>query len=108
MVIPLRKLISVAHKSPHIKNKHSTLVFRGGSLISSGYNHGEIHSEVNALSKLWPSKRVNTTIVNIMIKTKSGNFGNSRPCEECLFFLRDQGVSKIVYFDSKVFIEERI
>src|SRR5574338_313039 len=92
MTIPMSKLIRVASKSPHHKNKHSTLVFRGGSLISSGYNHGTIHSEVNAISKLWPSKRVGTSIVNVMIKTRSGNFGNSRPCNECMDFLKQNGV----------------
>jgi len=108
MVIPLTKLIKTANKSPHIKNKHATLVFRGGSLISFGYNHGTIHSEVNALAKIWPNKRVGTSIVNIMIKTRSGNFGNSRPCNKCMKILRQDGIIKITYSIGKTFVEERI
>ncbi len=108
MTVPFSKLLTVAKKSPHYKNQHSTLVFRGGSLISSGYNHDDIHSEVVALGKLWPSKRKNTTVVNLMIKTKSRNFGNSKPCSECDSFLKQNGVSKVVWFDGIEFREERI
>lgn len=108
MTIPLTKLIRVAKTSPHHKNKHSTLVFRGGSLISSGFNHGKVHSEVSALNRIWPNKRRGLTIVNLMIKTKSGNFGNSRPCEECMPFLKQNGITKVIYFDKNEFREERI
>lgn len=108
MTIPFNKLLSVAKQSPHYKNRHSTLVFRGGSLISSGFNHDGIHSEVNALNDLWPSKRKNTTIVNLMIKTRSGNFGVSRPCIACLNYLTINQVKKIIWFDGLAFQEERL
>jgi hypothetical protein len=104
----MTKLISVAKKSPHPKNKHSTLVFRGGSLLNTGYNHDGIHSEVNALDDLWPSKRKGVTVVNLMIQTRSGNFGVSRPCQSCMIYLIKNGIKKIIWFDGLEFREERL
>lgn len=77
-------------------------------MVASGYNHDDIHSEVVALNQLWPSKRRGTTIVNLMIKTRSRNFGNSRPCESCIPFLVSNGVKKVVFFDGTTFQEERL
>ncbi len=108
MTIPKKLLIKIANKSPHYKNKHSTLVFKGGSLISTGYNHDGIHSEVNALDDLWGSKRAGTTIVNIMIQTRSGNFGVSRPCIKCLEYLKRNKVRKVIWYNGLEFQEEKL
>ena len=108
MTIPFTKLVSTANKSPHPKNKHSTLVFRGGSLVGTGYNHDGIHSEINALKDLWPSKRKGTIVVNLMIQTRSGNFGVSRPCMRCLSYLISNKVKKVIWFDGIEFQEERL
>lgn len=108
MTIPLTKLIRVARNSPHPSNQHSTLVFRGGALISSGYNHDGIHSEVVALNSVWPNRLRNITIVNLMIRTKTGSFGNSRPCKNCWEYLVTNKIRKVVFFNGTKFVEELI
>lgn len=85
----------IASRSTHPMHKHATIVLKGGAVLATGYNHEGRHSEVVALSKLWPSKRRGTTIINLRIKP-SGEIGNSSPCPECLAFLRKNGVRKIL------------
>lgn len=104
----ISQLKRVASKSPHPKNQHATLVFKGGALVAQGFNHDGIHAEVVALRKLWPSKRRGTVVVNYMIRTRSGVPGNSRACEECLEFLRKNEVEKMIYFDGTTFVDERL
>jgi pyrimidine deaminase RibD-like protein len=84
----------LAKKSTHPVQKHGTLVFRGGALVATGYNHDGRHSEVVALSKLWPNYRPGCTVVNIRFKP-SGRIGNSSPCKKCAFFLKENGVRKV-------------
>jgi pyrimidine deaminase RibD-like protein len=89
----LRKLIE---KSTHRLFFHAVLVERGGAILSSGYNHGKIHAEVNALSKLWPNKRAGTKVWSIRI-TKSDTLGMAKPCSACEAFLRENGVKTVMY-----------
>lgn len=98
MKIPVTLLTKLTKKSDH-QCRHATIVFRGGSVVAHGYNHHWRHSEVVALSKLWPSERVGTTVINLRI-LKSGRFGNSRPCSSCLAFLLEAKVKK-VYFSTE-------
>ena len=98
MKIPaLKKMIRVAKKSNH-QHRHCTLILKGGAPIAIGYNHDGVHSEINAIKKLWPDKRRGVTIINLRI-TGSGRIGISKPCEDCLKFLLSQYVSKIWYTD---------
>lgn len=91
----LNKLIRTARKSTHSSFHHGTLILRGGAVVAAGYNHGEIHSEKMAISKLWPNKRKGCTVINVRI-TKTG-FGNSAPCPDCLNLLRSMGIKRVIY-----------
>lgn len=105
----LNKLVKAAYKSDHTEFKHSTLVIRGGAVISIGANLGHRHSEVVALGKLWPSKRRGCSIINIRVR-KDGSFGNAKPCEACLLYLENNGIKKVSYTtaNGKEFVSERI
>lgn len=85
----------IAACSP-LEFRHATLVFKGGALVSFGYNHSYRHSEENALNKLWPSKRRGCVIYNVRIRV-DGSLGISRPCKKCLVYLAKNGVSKVYY-----------
>lgn len=92
----LTLLKRVALRSDHDQFKHATIVLRGGAVVSYGTNLGKRHSEVVALNKIWPNKRVGCTVVNIRI-IKDGSFGNSKPCERCEKYLKKNGIKKVSY-----------
>jgi deoxycytidylate deaminase len=89
-------ILKLTKKSRHRHHHHSAQVRRGGAVVSVGYNHETRHAEVDALSKLWPSERVGTTVVSVRV-TKGGTVGMAKPCENCLKYMMDNGVKKVVY-----------
>jgi pyrimidine deaminase RibD-like protein len=78
--------------------KHAAVVIRGGSIISIGVNHDQVHAEVAALKKLWPSERRGTKIVTLRLR-KSGGLGIAKPCPACEQYMRDNGVKAVTYSD---------
>lgn len=103
----LKRALREANKSPHPVFKHATLIFKGGALFATGYNHGDRHSEVVALGKLWPGDAKGATVVNIRIK-KTGKVGMSRPCPQCQKILLDNEVRRVIYSNSQGDLEELI
>lgn len=91
----LNQLRRIASRSPHPLHKHATIVMKGGAILAIGYNHDGRHSEIVALSKLWPSKRIGCTIINIRIR-RSGNIGISTPCESCSKYLKINKIKRVV------------
>lgn len=85
-------------KAKHKAHKHAVLVFRGSNVIATGFNHDEIHAEVQALKKLWPSERRGTRVVSLRM-TRGGRLGMAKPCPECERFMRDHGVKLCIYSD---------
>lgn len=101
----LKRAIREAWKSAHPHFKHATLIYRGGALVATGYNHDERHAEVVALGKLWPGDARGTTIVNVRIKS-SGKVGMSRPCPRCLKILLDNRVAHILHSTPEGILQE--
>lgn len=106
MKFPVSLLTKLASKSHHPRFYHSSIVVRGGAIISQGYNHDKIHSEIDALTNLWPNRRAGSTIINLRIN-RSGGFANSRPCRECYDFLIANGIKRI-YYTNKIGIFEEM
>lgn len=78
--------------------RHVALVLRGGCVLAVGTNAAR-HAEVAALSKLFPSERVGTTVISLRIR-KDGSLAMARPCNGCMLFLRQSGVKKVEWSDS--------
>lgn len=95
----LERAIKLASKSRHASHRHSAMVYRGGNLVSSGVNHDSVHAEVQALKKLWPNHRIDTTVVTIRM-TKGGRLGMAKPCPICEAYMRGAGVKKVIYSDA--------
>ena len=96
MSVPFKSVLRrLATQSP-CDMKHSSVVIRGGSLVGRGFNHDERHAEVAALTKLWPSEREGTTVINLRIR-KDGTLALSKPCQDCCSFMRENGVRKVIY-----------
>lgn len=86
--------------------KHGALVIKGGSVLASGYNHGKVHAEIHALSRLWGNKIRGCTLISIRI-TKTG-FGNSYPCSLCQANMLRNRVKSFIYFNGKEWLKERV
>lgn len=88
----------LAGRSTHRQHHHAAIVTRGGAVVAQGYNHGQVHAEVHALSKLWPSERVGTRVWSLRL-TWGGKLAMARPCGRCQEYLRTSGV-KVVYYST--------
>jgi cytidine deaminase len=65
-------------------------------VVAVGYNRGRTHAEVQALSKLWPSKRAGVRLYSIRV-TPGGRLAMARPCALCQAYMRDAGVKDVYY-----------
>lgn len=74
-------------------------MLKGGAIISIAHNGNELHAEVRALKKLWPSKRLGTVVINLRF-TAGNKIGCSKPCKDCYKYMQDVGVSKCIYTNS--------
>ncbi len=95
----------IASKSNH-KYRHCSIIFAGNRLLTWGYNHGDVHSEIMALKRLDQLFRNDNTrkpknlhIVNFMYKNASGNPGNSAPCENCASRIFYAGIKRVTYYN---------
>lgn len=98
--LPIKAAIKLAARSTHPQYWHSALVLKGGAVISQGWNHDGRHAEVVALGKLWPSKRVGTTVISLRMG-RDGRLGMAKPCPECSRALKEAGVTRVYYSDRK-------
>jgi len=95
----LKQARKIALRSTCAYYHHAAIVTRGGAVIATGYNHRRIHAEVHALSSLWPSERVGTTVWSLRF-TKNG-MGNAKPCPSCEAYMREAGVKVCRYSGPK-------
>lgn len=97
----------LVRKSTHKQHKHAVMVFRGGALVATGYNHGESHAEAVAMRKLWPDHRIGTRVVSIRMR-KNGELGMAKPCPRCEAMLREAGVKSVTYSNYEGQMEKMI
>jgi deoxycytidylate deaminase len=88
----------LASKAKHGFAYHAVIIVRGGAVIATGYNHGECHAEINAMSKIWPNKRAGVKVWSVRI-TPGGRYGMALPCKWCMEFLIECG-AKVVYYST--------
>lgn len=91
--------IKLCQKSHHHQHHHGAIVVAGGAIKAVGYNHGQIHAEIHALKKLWPSERKNVKLYSLRF-SKGGKWAMAKPCANCEKFLREAGV-KVVYYTTE-------
>lgn len=88
----------ITKKARHGFAFHACIVQRGGAIVATGYNHGTIHAEQNALGQLWASERKGCKVWSIRV-TKGGRLAMAKPCDSCENYLRANGI-KIVWFSN--------
>lgn len=116
--IPSKKNIKFIHVASEqsynsdMYHKHGSVITIGGKIIFCGHNYYtlknnstvfySIHAEVDVLNKLLSSskikkkrkKKINLYVVRI---SPSGNYLNSKPCENCITILKKYKINKVFY-----------
>ena len=89
------------HKCRHRQHRLVSFLFKGGNLISIGFNFGVTHAECTAINHAWRSKDslIGTTMFVVRVR-RDGTMGLSKPCINCMARLNDTGVRRVVYTDN--------
>jgi len=98
--VNINRAIKEANKSDHYHHKHATLLFKGSTLVATGYNLGNKHSEIMALNKVKHKMGAKGLIAFNVRLTKGGAIGMSRPCVQCEDALRMAGIKKTIFTNS--------
>jgi len=87
----------------HMRYSHGAALYNGDHVISVAHNrplrHGKfsIHAEDAVVRKI--PKHINRRKLVIVV-IRVNNFGrlrNSKPCEECQYYLRRAGIRRVLY-----------
>ena len=109
MDVDLKVLKRVAELSP-VNNKHAAGLLFKNQIKSHAINnyirkdslYKTIHAEINLLKSL---KRqllhgYNTVDIIVIRINKSSDLRNSRPCSDCIKYLKELGIRKVYYSNS--------
>jgi len=104
--------VSTAEKSNHDKWKLGSVIWRGGSVISTGFNRVKndpaivedekyfqctIHAEVDALRNAGETSGAKLFVARV---TKGGNLALAKPCNRCMKAIKEHGIKRVYYTDS--------
>ena len=94
--------IDEANYSP-LKYKLGAIIFKGGSILSRGYNYDTIHAEEHALKKLKPHQIEGADILVVRINTTG--LAMAKPCKKCHSKLVENGIKRVFYSNNEGTIE---
>ena len=110
----LNLLKKIASKSTHSRNNHAVIILKGNRILSTGYNHGDIHAEIMAIKrasranegnrKFSKNSLYNATLISFMSRRITSTIGVSRPCGNCLRAITLEGIRRVIYFDGRDFV----
>jgi deoxycytidylate deaminase len=89
-------IMKQAAKAQHYFAFHVAVLTRGGSIVATGYNHGWIHAEHQALQKIWPNKRTGLVLWSFRV-TGTGKLVMAKPCPKCEKLLLENGIHQVRY-----------
>ena len=92
---------SLASKSEHRSHHGSIVLHRRSRIVGRGCNQNRIHAEVSCVKNIPKYYNYGNLVVYVCRVNPRGGFMNSRPCEKCMEFMKENGVSK-VYFSDEV------
>ena len=103
-MISIKTLIRHAANAGHHQHHHVAILTKGGSVIAIGVNRGTRHAEDSVLRKVWPNRRRGLVLWSFRL-TKTGKLAQAKPCSKCQKMLLCNGITKVVYSDSKGLIQ---
>lgn len=103
----VQQCINLAKKSI-VKYQHGSVIVNNGKIIGCGFNKlfpkggimNTCHAEVNAILSLQKAPKYckNSTIYVIRLSGKKENeFGDSKPCQNCLNRIKQHNISRVFY-----------
>jgi len=91
----------LASRSQHTRFHHgSVAVQRRGKVLGKGSNRKNVHAEVSSVTNIPSYQRYDKLVVYVCRVNSTGGFMNSKPCSNCLHFMRTNGVARVYYSDS--------
>jgi deoxycytidylate deaminase len=119
--------ISIALKQAHksaFKYKIGAVITKGGRILGTGYNtvktyskdnphpykdsiHAEVKAAFNAIRR-GPASRLHGGTAYVARVSSCGAGRMARPCISCLRFLKNLGITKLVYTTNEGVTHERI
>lgn len=106
-------LRKVAMKSRR-ENRHSSIIYQGGTPVAFGYNNSELHAEERAIryfsNMIGLSGNImprNSIMVNIRV-TPGNKIGLAKPCPACMQLLIEKHFKKVIYSTNHGTFEEII
>ena len=69
------------------------IVFKGGKILSWGYNHNNTHAEAHALNKV--KKAYGASI--FVARVSPTGLAMAKPCNNCMKILSEKGIKRIFY-----------
>lgn len=94
----------LASRSQHSRFHHgSIVVHRRSNVLGRGSNRKYTHAEVSAITSIPNYSRYENLAVYVCRVNSRGGFMNSRPCKNCMAFMKGNGVSRVYFSDSDGF-----
>lgn len=95
---------ALASRSQHSRFHHGSLaVQRRGGVLGKGSNKKNVHAEVGSITNIPRYYRYENLVVYVCRVNSRGGFMNSRPCQNCLDFMRKNGVCRVYFSDGAGF-----
>lgn len=92
---------ALASRSQHSRFHHgSIVVYRRGSVVGKGSNRKGVHAEVCSIKNIPRYFRYANLVVFVCRVNAGGGFMNSRPCSNCMRFMKENGVSRVYFSDT--------
>jgi deoxycytidylate deaminase len=94
----------LASRSHHPQFRHgSIVVHRRSAVIGRGFNRSSLHAEVSSVKNIDNYRRYDNLVVYVCRVNSRGEFMNSKPCTNCMRFMKSNGVSRVYYSDEQGF-----
>ena len=91
----------LSSKAGHRSHHGSIVLHKRGSIVGRGCNKRHVHAEVSCVKNIPHYYNYDNLVVYVCRVNTRGEFMNSRPCEKCMTFMKENGVSR-VYFSDEV------
>ena len=92
-----------ASKSHHDRFFHGSVTVHRNTVIGKGCNRNRIHAEVSSIKNIHNYFKYDNLVVYVCRINRRGGFMMSKPCSNCMAFMKKQGVSKVYYSDEDGF-----
>lgn len=90
-VYKIASLLSRTIEKSNTSRKHIAAIIKSGKILKSRTNTAGFHAETQVL------KNCKTRDFIIVIRYENGLFKNSKPCKECIEYLKKHNVKKVIY-----------